>query len=273
MAGNALSILFSVDGMGSAGLAAADTPCINGLRERGAFTLSARTVMPSVTLPCHTSMLRGVDVPRHGITTNRFQPLARPVPSLMDAAAQAGLRVGAFYNWPELRDLAEPGSVHVAYSRSNCETEEHDWAIAYATSEHLAQERFDLLFVYLGSTDSAGHAHGWMSPEYLAMIRNADRCIAHVLDGARRMGCDVTALVTSDHGGHGRSHGTACDDDMTVPWVLAGPGIRTGVEIRAPVRVFDTGPTLARCLGVPADRAWEGTAVEEAFEPPAASAG
>ncbi|MDE2127619.1 MAG: alkaline phosphatase family protein [Armatimonadetes bacterium] len=271
MASSSLTMLISVDGMSSAGLAAADTPTIDGLRARGASTLMARTVMPSVTLPCHTSMLRGVDVPRHGITTNTFAPLARPVPSLMDVAARSGLRVGAFYNWPELRDLAEPGSVHVSYARSACETAEHDWAVAYAVSEHLAAEPFDLLFTYFGATDSAGHEHGWMTPGYIAMIHNVDRCIAHVLDAARRMGRDVTVLVTSDHGGHGRTHGTDCDDDMRIPWVLAGPRVQQGLELLTPVRGFDTCPTLAHCLNIAAAPQWDGRIIEEAFIPVASA--
>jgi hypothetical protein len=40
--------------------------------------------MPSVTLPCHTSMFRGVTPERHGITTNTWTPQVRPVPSIID---------------------------------------------------------------------------------------------------------------------------------------------------------------------------------------------
>src|SRR5438128_3920032 len=108
-------VLFSIDGVRPDGLLEADTPTIDSLMARGSVSLTAQTVMPSVTLPCHTSMLRGVDVPRHGITSNTFQPLARPVPSLFDVAKAAGKRTGFFYNWGELRDLCAPGSLDVGY--------------------------------------------------------------------------------------------------------------------------------------------------------------
>src|SRR2546425_7094759 len=34
----------------------------------------------------------------------------------------------------------------------------------------------------------------------------------------------------SDHGGHGRSHGTEVGEDMRIPWVIAGPGVRAGCD-------------------------------------------
>ena len=44
-------VFFSVDGMRPDGLLAADTPFVDSLMATAAFTLNARTVMPSVTLP------------------------------------------------------------------------------------------------------------------------------------------------------------------------------------------------------------------------------
>jgi predicted AlkP superfamily pyrophosphatase or phosphodiesterase len=260
-----LVILFSVDGMRPDGLEQAETPAVDRLRAQGASTLAARTVMPSVTLPCHTSMLRGVDTPRHGITTNVFQPLARPVPSLMDAAKAAGKRIGSFYNWPELRDLSAPSSLDVTYSLSDCHSMEGDWRVARAAAEHLRAEPFDFLFVYLGYTDECGHKHGWMSGPYLEAITNADRCIGYVLDACDRAGYATTALVQSDHGGHERSHGTEMPEDMTIPWVLCGPGIRAGHTLETPVRIYDTCPTLAALLDIPPAREWEGRVITEAF--------
>jgi arylsulfatase A-like enzyme len=73
----------------------------------------------------------------------------------------------------------------------------------------------------------------------------------------------ATVLVTSDHGGHDRAHGSEMPEDMTIPWLIAGPGIRAGHEIQAPVSVLDTAPTLARVLGLQPDRQWEGRCPEE----------
>src|SRR5260370_1564193 len=75
-------LLFSLDGVRPDAIEQAETPTLDRLKRQGAWTGRARTEMPSVTLPCHQSMLRGVPVTRHRITSNQFQPLARPVPTL-----------------------------------------------------------------------------------------------------------------------------------------------------------------------------------------------
>lgn len=258
-------VLISVDGMRPDGLLQADTPRLDRLMAEGAVTLQARSVMPSVTLPCHTSMLRGVDVPRHGITTNNFQPLARPVPSVLDIAHDSGKRTGFFYNWGELRDLCSPGSLDVSFYCQDALRPEGDWRVARAAAQHVREKPFDFLFVYLGYTDECGHEEGWMSAAYLEAIANADRCIAHVLDACEDGGRDTVVLALSDHGGHGRSHGTDSPEDMNIPWILSGAGIRAGHSLTTPVAIYDTCPTLAALLDLPYAREWEGAVVTEAF--------
>lgn len=259
------TVLFSIDGMRPDGILQADTPCFHRLIETGSSTLSARTVMPSVTLPCHTSMLRGVDVGRHGITTNTFQPLARPVPSLFDVARAQGLKTGFFYNWGELRDLMAPDSALIEFSYSDPSFQDSDWIVARAAAEQIAKVHFDLLFVYLGYVDTAGHEFGWMSRPYLDAISVADRCVQFVLDAFTTAGTAPNILVVSDHGGHERSHGTDMPEDMTIPWILNGPSVRQGFEIKAPVRIFDTCTTLAALCGLSPAKAWDGRIVSEAM--------
>jgi len=258
-------ILFSVDGMRPDGLQQADTPCIDKLIASGSWSLSARTVMPSVTLPCHTSMHRGVDVPRHGITTNTFQPLARPVVGIFDVVKESGLISGMFFNWGELRDLMRPDSPTVSYVFNDPSTAESDWIVARAAADHIGKTDFDFVFVYLGYTDTAGHDYGWMTPPYIDAIANADRCIEHVLSAFAKRDLHPNLLILSDHGGHERSHGTEMLEDMTIPWVMNGPAIKPGNEITAPVRIFDAAPTLAALAGVQPGKHWEGRIVTEAF--------
>jgi arylsulfatase A-like enzyme len=257
-------LLFSVDGMRPDALMQARTPVMDRLIREGTSTMRARTVMPSVTLPCHTSMLRGVDVPRHGITMNLFTPLARPVPSLMDVAATNGKRCAMFYNWGLLRDLCGPESVEFAYFINDTASSCGDERVTSQSCEHIVGDGLDFAFVYLGRTDQVGHDHGWMSTPYLAAIEYADACIGRVLAACDGAGLQPTVLVQSDHGGHERSHGTEMDEDMTIPWVLYGPNVRRGHTLETPVRIFDTCPTLAAQLGLPMAPEWDGVPIHEA---------
>jgi len=256
-------VLFSIDGMRPDGLLNANTPNIDRLMASGAYTLKAKSVMPSVTLPCHTSMMRGVDVPRHGITTNIFTPLARPVPSLFDVAHDNGLLVGAFYNWGELRDLCNPWSLKVNYMVNDSHEPEGDWHVAEGACAVIAKRPLDLIFVYLGCTDTAGHDFGWMSDKYFDAIGEADRCVGHVLGALAKRGRETVVLVGTDHGGHDRHHGTEAHEDVTIPWILSGPGIEPG-EIESEVRLFDIAPTVASLLGLPLPAEWDGRPIPAA---------
>lgn len=260
------ALLCSVDGMRPDGIEAAKTPTMDRLKREGAYAV-ARTVMPSVTLPCHTSMLRGVDTGRHGITTNTFHPLARHVPSLIEEAKKAGKRTAFFYNWEELRDLSLPGHLDASVMIYDCYSPAGDQRVADLACDFIAREDFDLIFVYLGFTDATGHKHGWMSEEYFDAISNADACIGRVLNAIKERGGaeETTTLVLSDHGGHERSHGTESDEDMRIPWILHGPNVKRGYAIEEPVRIYDTCVTLAHVLGCPLSDQWDGRVVEEAF--------
>ncbi|GAB4469204.1 MAG: alkaline phosphatase family protein [Armatimonadaceae bacterium] len=260
-------LLCSMDGVRPDAIAATQTPCIDGLAANGAYTWEARTVMPSVTLPCHTSMVRGVPPERHGITSNVFTPMARPVPSLFEVAAAAGLRVGMFFNWEQLRDLAAPGSSLVSICHGDCSGKHSDWYIAESAADHISRFDFDLLFVYFGFPDECGHKHGWMSQPYLDAITHVDFCLQVVQDALTRRGWadETMTLLLSDHGGHDRSHGTEMPEDMTIPWVLSGPGVKRNYLLSEPVFIYDTCTTLAHCLGLSPASAWEGKVVQEAF--------
>jgi arylsulfatase A-like enzyme len=77
---------------------------------------------------------------------------------------------------------------------------------------------------------------------------------------------DTLFLVTSDHGGHGVVHGTDEPEDMTIPWMLAGPGVRTGHTIEASVSIVDTAPTILHTMGIEAPESWMGQPILEVFE-------
>ena len=267
MIGPCRVLLCCMDGVRPDGLQAADTPTVDRLLADGAYTWTATSVMPTVTLPCHQSMFRGVDVGRHGITTNRFQPLAEPVPSIIDAVHEAGGLTGSFYNWEQLRDLSEPGSLNVSYMTRACDRPEGDQQVAGLVIQHLPEWDFDFLFVYFGYPDEAGHRHGYMADEYLAAISNADACLGRIVQRLAELDRfdETVLLLTSDHGGHERSHGTDQDADMLIPWALHGPGVRPGHQIRGEVRLFDTCPTLAHLLGLDPSAEWDGRVIAEAL--------
>ena len=256
-------VLVLIDGLRPDAIDAARTPRLVGLRESGAATMRASSVMPSITLPCHTSIFHSVPPTRHGITSNDWQPMARPLPGLFDLAHAASKRCAFFYNWEQLRDIGKPGSLELSYFTNTAYQPDGDQIVADEAARQLAGGQFDFAFVYLGTVDSAGHHYGWMSEGYLGQIATVDAALGTLLSA---LPAESTVLLQSDHGGHERNHGTEMPEDMTIPWLVAGPGIRAGHSITSPVSLLDTAPTLARLLGIAPHRDWEGRCVEEIFE-------
>ncbi len=243
--------LFLIDGMRPDGLAAAKTPVMDRLMATGKYTMHAQTVHPSETLPCHTSLFYGVEPSQHGVTTNEWTPTAPLGTHLYQRIQQLGRKTAQFFNWAELRDLAPIGSVDASIFLNNLYTPlgAGDREIAQAASTWLSARPIDFAFVYFGQTDIIGHLFGWMSETYLAAIHLADACIGQVMQSLSK---DAVVIVTSDHGGHDKTHGTQRPEDMTIPFIIAGPGIGSG-PIAHPVHLTDIAPTiLALFGGVPA---------------------
>lgn len=257
-------IFVMIDGARPDALDAVRCPNLDALRAAGSSTMQAQSVMPSVTLPCHMSIFHSVPPTRHGITTNLYIPMARPLPGLVEQSRAAGKRTAFVHNWEPLRDLSRPEQVVYSYYREPPLNAEYDDAVGAEAVRLLRDERdnFDFVFIYYGSVDAAGHAYGWMSPEYLSQLQRVDGLLGQALDV---MPNDTTIIVQADHGGHERSHGTDMPEDMTIPWIASGPGIKRGYTIGAPVSLLDTAPTLAHALGVASHGVWEGRSPSDIY--------
>ena len=62
--------------------------------------------------------------------------------------------------------------------------------------------------------------------EYARAVRKADAAVGRLLaaaDTAFGAG-NYSIIVTADHGGHGRDHGSDRLEDVTIPWIAWGRG-------------------------------------------------
>jgi len=72
-------------------------------------------------------------------------------------------------------------------------------------------------------------------------------------------------LVTADHGGKGKGHGGKSLDEVQIPWIIAGPGVRKNHELKDVIITYDTAATLAWIMGLKQPQSWRGKPVQEAF--------
>jgi predicted AlkP superfamily pyrophosphatase or phosphodiesterase len=250
-------VLILIDGMRPDGLQQADTPTLETLMANGSYTLAAQTVMPSISLPCISSLFWGVPPERHGILDNVYQAPQPAVPGLIDLIHKSGRTTYSFYNWEELRDLARPGRLDEAVFLNNLEHPDGngDMELASLAADRLRRQPADFTFVYLGVTDIAGHHAGWMSPRYLEAIARADRAVELI---RRALPSESLLIITADHGGHERSHGSDRAEDLRIPLILHGPGIPVHYSLPAPVNITDIAPTILSYLDLPIPAEWIG---------------
>ena len=245
--------LILVDGMRPESLSASKSEYAAWLLENSLYTLKAKTVMPSVTLPCHMSLFHSVDPTRHGITTNIYMPQVRPIDGICERLKAAGRKSGIYFNWEQLRDLTRPGSMAdaVFFAGSAYGYEEANRMVTEASCGKL--NTLDFTFTYLGWVDEAGHAEGWMGEEYLRSVDESFKCIKRLIEAAPE---DCITIIIADHGGHDRHHGTDMPEDMTIPVIFHGKGLKG--EFEGEVSIKDIAPTIIKLLdAVPAPE-WEG---------------
>ena len=97
-----------LDGLRPEAISEANTPNLTQFMMSGAYTLRAQSVIPSITLPCHTSIFHSVPPSRHGITDNTWQPMPQPVTGLVEHLKASDKKSGFIYNWDILRDVCRP---------------------------------------------------------------------------------------------------------------------------------------------------------------------
>jgi arylsulfatase A-like enzyme len=259
-------LILSIDGLRPEAISLAPMPNLQKLMQTSAYTLSAQTVYPSVTLISHASMLTGLCPAKHGVYWNDYIPengIAKGT-DLFDLAHAAGLETWMFVGKEKLKQITASTSLTGFVKGSDRDSE--------LTDQLLAEfpENFGVLFVHFATVDGMGHEYGWLSPEYLSVAFRADESLGRILAelDRRNLRKETLVIVTADHGGHDTTHGSTMPEDMTIPWFATGPGIRPGA-LTTTVHTMDTAATAAFALGLDIPSEWDGMPVYEAFGMPA----
>ena len=266
-------IIVSIDGLRPDAIEVFELGTLQELMEDGSYTLEASTILPSKTLPSHTSMLTGRTPAHHGITFNNALPDSGvvAVPTIFELARTAGYHTAAFYSKAKFRHLDREGSYdHRQAPAYNADNWMATWTVP-AAIQYMRHHRPNLLFVHIGEPDYAGHGAGWMSFFYGLAVRRADASVERLLEAAEEYygAGNFTLIVTADHGGHGRGHGSDDPRDTTIPWIAYGKGVTAAAAQPQAVRTMDTAATALWLLGIEVPTPFEGRPVHEAFARPA----
>lgn len=264
-------VVISLDGLRPDAIDRFPAPTLRRLIREGSYTLAASTIMPSKTLPSHTSMLTGELPEVHHVLWNNLASAEADtvgLPTIFGVARAHGYETAAFFSKSKFQALQLPGTLD--YSQAP-----RGWFGRWSSSRtvrdveaHLAANSPNLLFVHFADPDRAGHDDGWMSEAYGRAVTDTDAAVARVLAAAdRSFGTGQYAvIVTADHGGHGRDHGSSDPLDVTIPWIAWGEGVRAGRLPDDTIRTMDTASTALWLLGLSEPTEWSGSPVAAAFE-------
>lgn len=206
-------LVVSIDALHPAALSEKTSPALHALMQAGRFTLNGRSVDPPKTLIAHTAMLTGLPPGQNGKQDNDWQAGAPRVSqaTLFDDARRRGYRTAFHYAKTKLGYLAS-GAV-----------DEHSLAPDDGIDKVAAFFRGGgrrMAFLHVSGLERAGAESGWLSTDYFEELAYIDMTLAPLLEQVRQRGAHAI-IVTSDHAGHERQHGTQHPEDYKLPLIVA----------------------------------------------------
>jgi predicted AlkP superfamily pyrophosphatase or phosphodiesterase len=206
-------LIVSIDALHPDALSKKTAPTLHDLMRPGRYTLAGRSVDPPKTLIAHTAMLTGLTPAVSGKQDNDWKPGEPRVakPTLFYDARRRGYRTAFYYSKPKLGYLVSDAVNDSALARDDG----IDRARAFFRQ---GGKRFAVL--HLSGLEYAGTKSGWLSPEYLDEMSYIDMALAPLLADATKRGRHLI-VITSDHAGHDRLHGTRHPDDYRLPLLIA----------------------------------------------------
>jgi predicted AlkP superfamily pyrophosphatase or phosphodiesterase len=265
-------LLVSIDGLRPDAIERFGAPTLQRLMQEGSYSLSAQTIMPSKTLPSHTSMLSGEPPEQHGVTWNNVTSAKLDVvefPTIFSIARAHGYQTAAFFSKAKFHPLQREGTLDYSQAPGGWWGRWSSERTVEDIVTHLHTRKPNVLFVHLSDPDRAGHSSGWMSASYGRAVRETDEALALLLSAAETAygAGNYSVIVTADHGGHEYDHGSDDPLDVTIPWIAWGRGVSAGPLTGVTIDTVDTAPTVLWLLGIVEPDGWDGSPVLQAFEP------
>lgn len=264
-------IVIGIDGLGAKGVIDANTPVLDSLMKVGTYSLQAKAVIPTVSSPNWASILMGTKPEDHEISSNAWKrkdieektycngKKGETYPTIFKVIREQypNADLACFHDWDDFGRLVEQGVPTII-----ADTKGEDKTLAEAKRYLIANKPL-FTFIHLDHVDHAGHDFAWESQEYIKAVEKADKMIGEVIEALKQAQIldNAIVIIVADHGGKGKGHGKLSLEELTIPFIIAGKGIKKGVELQEKVSNADIAPTIAYLLGCKIPECWTGKAV------------
>lgn len=270
-------LIIGCDGFGSIGFTPSNTPVLHRLMREGSYTLHARGVMPTSSSPNWASIIMGAGPEQHGVTSNEWETNKFEISPMVVGSGgmfptifgvlreqRPNSFIACVHDWDGFGRLMEPPAMNLL------ENVKGSPATARRAAEVIRQHKPTFLFVHFDAVDHAGHGFGWKSPEFFQAVDQVDGLIGNLLEALTDAGIrdQTVVIMTADHGGKGKSHGNPTMEEIEIPIIITGPGIRRGHALVSPVNTYDTAAIVAWLFGLKTPEAWIAKPIREALTEP-----
>ena len=205
-------VLVSIDALHPLALTKNVSPNLWQIMQEGQYTLDGKSVTPPQTLINHSAMLTGVSPEKGGRTDNNWRP-GQPqiaMTTLFDDMKRRGYANAFFYSKPKLGYLAGR-SLKIDKLVPDTGVDEARRFVG------KGGKRFVML--HISGLEFVGIERGWLSPEYLEEFTRIDDSLRPLLNDLKTRG-NYLLIVTSNHAGHEKHHGTSHPEDYRLPFLI-----------------------------------------------------
>jgi len=132
---------------------------------------------------------------------------------------------------------------------------------------YIKKKTPNFLFIHLDEVDHVGHSLGHKTSHFYDAVAQIDQQIGKIIQSTKEAGIydKTTFIISADHGGIGYGHGGETLDEIEIPFIIFGKGIKKNYLIRNQVYIYDNAATAALLLGLNQPQAWIGRPVKTAF--------
>jgi choline-sulfatase len=206
-----------------------------------------------LTLPAHTSLLTGLDPPRHGVRDNEIYALSASVPTYPSLLKARGYRTAAFVSAPVLNRRYGLDRGFDVYD-DEISGPERDGTTTVAHAERWIDAAPQPFFAWVHLFEP--HAP-YRTGAYASEVSAADRAIDSLFKHLRsaQLWDDLVVSLTSDHGESLGEHGEDThgfflyEATLHIPWMLKAPHVTPG-RVGRLARIVDELPTVLDVAGV-----------------------
>ena len=270
-------VLIGIDGWGAYSVPKADIPNIKGLMNEGCYTLKHRSVLPSSSAVNWSSMFMGLPTELHGYTNWNSQKPEIPSrtenshhisPTIYSVIREQNPKAetGFFYEWDGLTYLVD--TLAISHVEGTPDFDKQQDLLFDHAVKYIKEKKPLFVSVCCDQVDEVGHGVGHDTPAYYAQLNKVDKNVGRIIQALKDAGIydDTVIIFTADHGGINKGHGGKTLQEMQIPFIIAGKGIKKGGEIKDITMQYDTPATIAYILGMKTPDFWRGHPILSVFK-------